>query len=217
MTTAEIETASNRGNIATADINIGQVLRRQVIPQFFEDVGVCSWRKAYKTITTIAGTQTYDLDANFLKVHEAYKMPGASPTDRLEYIGEDPLKVASSEAATVQAPPASYYIVLDAGTPKLWRRLKLQAPPDAVYSIAVVQLTFIPFADDTTSVDLTQYLPSQFHWALVEGVRAQIFFDRFGQQDPRYDRAQAAYLQWVGRAQTHRELGRRGGLFVSAR
>lgn len=220
MTTAEIESAANRGNIATADFVIGQVLRRQVIPQFLEDVGVTSWRKAYKTITTVAGTQYYDLDANFLKVHEAYRITNGGIDDPpLEYIGEDPRKVALAEANTTRSAPTGYYITIDGASAGagLWRRMKFQAPPDAVYAIQVVQLTYIPFADDTTSLNLKPYIPEQFHWGLVTGLRKEIFFDRFGQGDPRYDRANADYQEWVGRAQAHRELARRGAYFNSVR
>lgn len=215
MTTAEIELAANRGNLANADFVIGQVLRRQVIPQFLEDVGITSWRKAYKTITTVAGTQYYDLDSNFLSVHEAFRLPNQD--DPLEYIGEDPRKVAFAEANTVQAAPTSYYIVLDGATPAKWRRLKFQAPPDAVYTIPVVENTYIPFADNTTAVDMMPYLPEQFHWGLVDGLRTQIYFDRFGQGDDRYVEAKASYMEWVGRAQAHRELARRGAYFNSVR
>lgn len=318
MTTAQIETAANRGSIANGDFNAGQVLRRQVIPQFLEDVGICSWRKRYKTVTTVAGTQTYDLDTNCLKIHEAYRMPPVSWQPPLKYIGEDPLAVALAEAAATQAAPTEYYMVLNGAAPgttfadgsatlvfapildgnvgvqtfaasgataggqiipswptnlptgiipaarisatgvvevrllnmsgatltptvvmgysfvqtvtgvpaAAWQAIKFQAPPDAVYSIAVVQLTFIPFVDDTTSVNLLPYIPEQLHWGLVCGLRAQIFFDRYGQGDPRYDRAMAEYgvpdnsdvgfSGWIGKARRQRELGRRN-YFVSVR
>lgn len=317
MNTAEIEAAANRGNIATADFFAGQVLRRQIIPQFLEDVGPCSWRKRYKTITTVAGDQDYDLDTNCLKIWEAYRLP-SPPYSPLKYIGEDPLAVSLAEATTTQAAPTGYYMVLNGAAPSTafatstatlvfsaivdgavgvqtfaasgataggqiivswpatlpagvipsaviissgtvevrllnmsgatltptiaisyyflqtitgvaaasWQAIKFQAPPDGAYSVQIVQLTYIPFVDDTTSVNLLPYIPEPLHWALVAGLRAQIFFDRFGQGDPRYDRAQAEYgvpdnsdvgfSGWIGRARRQRELGRRN-YFVSVR
>ena len=394
MTTAEIELAANKGNLATADFDVGQALRYQIIPQFLEDVGPCSWRKAYKQITTIATRQTYALASNALKIHEAYRaIPGGKPV-QLDYIGEDPLKVAQAEIAVTPAPPTGYYMALtgsdlegsgvvtfgaildgEIGTntigltgavvgsnvapgwpvdlpagliglmrvsapdtievrlhnmsgstvtpgdvavsfsvfsgpqaaavelsgsgtvaggdildgeirqltfalagatvganvspgwpsglpagligmmrvsasgiiqvrllnmsgglvtlPTLtyaasiigtvsspaaaWQNLKLRAPADAVYTLVVCQLTYVPFGDTTTTVNMAPYIPAQYHWGLVEGLRAQIFFDRFGQSDPRYAQAQAQYMIWVQRAQVNRELGRRGNLVLSVR
>lgn len=393
MTTAEIETAANRGGLATSDFNIGQVLRSQVIPDFLEQVGPASWRKRYKTITTTAGTQQYNLDQDCLKVWEAYRLPNP-PFSSLKYIGEDPLAVSLAESGPAQAQPTGYYIASTASTlsgsgiatfgaiadgavgiqtfsllgavvgsnvapgwpvglpanligsmrvsatdtievsllnmsgasitpgslsftfavisgsqssaivtsgsgaltfgsiddgqvlaqtftlagavaggnispgwpsglntgiigmmrvsatntievrllnvsgatitlgaltfsagfiesgaatsSASWQAIKFQAPPDGAYSIQVVQLKFIPFGDTTTSINLTPYIPVQFHWALVNGLKAQIFFDRFGQGDPRYDRQQALYEKDIDKARAHRELGRRN-YFVSVR
>ena len=48
MTTDQVESAANRGDIATADFQLGTVLRYSVIPQFLEDCGRIGWRRGIR-------------------------------------------------------------------------------------------------------------------------------------------------------------------------
>lgn len=213
MTTFDIESVANKGNVAR-DMNVGMVLRYQIIPEFLQDVRMCAWRKKWATVTTVAGTRDYALASDFGEMREV-QIVGYDP---LEYIGEDAEKVFQAEAATTQGRPAGYYIGRDAdaavGT---FKHLYLDCPPDGVYTIRYNYLYTVPFVDDVTPVDLEAMIPLQFHWALVEGLKREIYEDRFGLSDPRAAKASDQFERWKDRAINNSELAKHGDFYISAR
>lgn len=207
MTTDQIEQAANRGDIATGDMNLKMILRRSVVPQFLEDVGRVSWRRKTTPINTVIGDRKYALPTDFVQAHGVYL-----PTDydnSLKYIGEDPDRLARAESNVTNGAPTGYYITQNTSGTAAWQSLALEAPASAVLALRVVYYFFARFADDSTAVDMAQHIPEQFHFGLVEGLRMEIFLDRFGQGDPRYVAVEGKYQSWVARASGRRELGTR--------
>ncbi len=232
MTTATIEAMAGRGNIASPDIDLKVELRRNIIPRFLLDIGDVSWRRKYATIPVTAPTRQYNLPNDFFKMVRFYRDMGLAsnwtwseattpwgeitedwehwgvgirvPGDKVGmlYIGDDPLLVAQSESSTVAGTPTGYYIV-QRETGSTWKALKLNCIPDVDMILPYVYLTSPQFADDTTSVDLDPYILPEFQWGLVCGLRAEIFLDRFGRGDQRYDRENGRYEDWVMRACEH--------------
>ena len=206
MTTDQIEVAANRGDIATGDMNLKQILRRAVVPMFLEGVGRVGWRRVNYTFNTVIGTAAYTLPTDFLEAYGVYLPSNFDHT--LKFIGEDPDRVARAEANATNAPPTGYYILNAAGT-AAWKQLKFDAPCDAVYAMRLSYYRFGYFADDSTSVDMAFTIPEQYHWALVDGLRAEIFLDRFGQGDPRFVASDQKFQKWIGTAAGRRELAAR--------
>lgn len=206
MTIGEVLAQANRGDIASRDINVYGVLKNKVLFDYFDRVGDASWRRRDSTIPiTVASGRSYDLPEDFLKVQEIY-YPGKKD-DPLKYIGEDPSARAQAEASTESGRPAAYWITQDGD--KIWKRVRFDRDPDASYTAYYTYLMYprlLPEAD--LNQDLAVWVPEQFHWGFVEGVRAEIFLDRFGIGDDRYLAAMQAFDYWVAKGIEHAELAR---------
>jgi hypothetical protein len=208
MNTSQIELAANRGDIATADFQIGLVLRSQVIPAFLEDVGRIGWRTKCHSFTPTPGKQYESLPDDFFEVADVVMV---GKTDPLDFIGEDPTLVTAAEANATAGAWTGYYLIRDPDNPTGWA-IKFNAPAGAGSSsvVHVHYYWYIPFEDESRDVDLRLYLPEQYHWALVELLRREIIDDRFGQGDQRYGTANVKYQEWLKRITTKRALAPRG-------
>lgn len=212
MLTSHVEQYADIGGIAGVDINLKVLLRRNVTPAFFSDVGYVSWRRKVGSQVLIvgAGGKQFDLPDDFGQMQTVVVNPSAP----LDYIGEDPEKVLAAEANTTNGEPTGYYLVRRA-TSEVFKRLALSCPPSTANTLRYTYYSHVPYADDTTEVELDKYIPAQFQWALVEALKMQIMWLRFGIGDPRYVAAEQAYRMWVERAMENPELARRNNpLFV---
>lgn len=207
MTTDQIEAAADRGDLGAGDFNAKMVLRHNVVQMFMEDVGRVGWRRKTYTFNTVIGTKEYAMPTDFHEAQGVYL-----PTDydnSLKYIGEDPDLLARAESNVTNSTPTGYYIEQGSTSPNSWQTLKFQAPAVAVLAIRVVYYRYVRFADDSTNVDMAGFIPAPYHWGLVEGLRAELYLDRFGQGDPRYAAAIGSYEKWISRAGGKRELAAR--------
>jgi hypothetical protein len=212
VTTAEIESLANRGgSLATADFDIGSVLRYEVIPDFLTEVGEVSWRRKTATVSiTVAGGKVYNLPDDFLRMVKVYlpcstSLSNSEPPE-LPYIGDDPILMARAAAATVAGSPSGYFI-----TPRAvgssWRAISLDVPPSSAGTLICQYIAHPQFTDDVTSVDMDPFIPAPLQAGLVAGLRAEIFYDRYGEGDPRYVGARAKFDRWAKKAQDYTELG----------
>jgi hypothetical protein len=207
MTTTQIETYADIGGISSPDINLKVLLRRNVVPAFLSDVGYVSWRRQHATLAlSVAGGKQYNLADDFWQMQSLTIDPDSSKS--IQYIGDDPEKVMAAELNTTPGKPTGYYLVRRVTT-LLFQAVKFNYPPDQDYTARYTYYSTVPFADDTTEVELDKYLPSQFQWALVEGLKKEILFLRFGIGDPRYVAAEQAHRMWIERASENPELARR--------
>ena len=217
METIDIETLANASGIAAADFDLGKNLRHIVIPKFFLDVdnvvGRVHWRRQVWTQLLGLGIRDYDLPADWERF-EILKLQTATglEEDEMTYIGESADYVLEAEAATVPGKPAYYYVVagsspLTTGKPFA---LRIGNPTDSAYTLMGVYQRQIPFADDITSVLLDPYIPKQYQAALVLGLRAKIYENRYGIGDNRYQSTDAEYRGWIVALATKKEPAPRG-------
>lgn len=206
MNTSQIELAANRGDLATADFQIGLVLRSMVVPAFLEDVGRIGWRKNLHTVTVAAGSRLVTMPEDFFEVADVLL---AGDTKPLAYIGEDPTRVAQAEADSSTGALESYYLVRDPVDPNRWA-VKFNRAAGSSRSVTITYYWYVAYGDDSQDVDMRRYIPEQYHWALVDLLRREIIDDRYGQGDQRYTAANLKYQDWLKRIHTKRELAPRG-------
>lgn len=212
MLTSNIEMYADIGGIASPDINLKVLLRRNVVPAYFQDVGYPSWRRRSASQVLLVGDagKQFDLPEDFGLMQSV----AINPSQPLDYIGEDPEKVMAAEAATASGAPTGYYLVRRVTT-QVFKRLALNCPPAAADVLRYSYYSHVAFPDDTTEIEMDKHVPAQFQWALVEGLKMQIMWVRFGIGDPRYVAAEQSYRMWVERAMENPELARRNNpIFV---
>lgn len=206
MTTAEIESMADPSGAATADLNLKLELRHRVIPEFFEDVGYVAWRRRHITKTLLAnGTYVDVTDSTYTFSHikELYLSPYW--TEPLEYIGEDPVEVLKAKANTIAARPTKFFLE-SSGT--RFERVSFDCPSDQTYTVAMTVDIHILWPDNSSSVDLSPYIPPQFQAGLVDGLRKFVYRERFGIGDQRYQEAAESFERWKMRANKSKELAR---------
>lgn len=219
MTTAQIEALADSGGLSGPDMNLGAVLRRKVIPEFFRDVGPVGWARKVGTLAISSAAREYALAADFS--YMVSMVLSDKTSEPLVYIGEDPEKVMAAECSTTPGRPSGYYF--STVTPEdledaaeLYQKLKFDCLPDASYAASYIYRRCVPFSDDTTSVNMDHYVPVQAQWALVEALKMEIMRDRFGIEDPRFVAASAAYQAWIARIGENKEQAARSrAIFVS--
>lgn len=210
MTSEEVILQANVGGIAGPDLNLPVILREKVLPEFLADVRTPSWRRKATTLTLVAGTRKYDLPGECEQVLEVYSDLGAMP---LEYFGEDPRKVLAAEAATAGT-VIGYAVEIPAESGARCG-LALNCPPDASGTLYVWYARAVWLAEDGPVIDLDTRMPRRWQWALVEGLKREIYLERFGLGDARFQVAAAEFAEWKQRAAQHREAGPSGAYVKS--
>ncbi len=208
MTTAEIESYADVGGIAQPDVNLKVVLRRKVVPEFMRRVEYPSWRRKNTSIALLAGTQEYDLPDDFGSMKMlALNSPESTEVKytELTYVGDDPLKIMLAAGTVDAAKPTGYHFVRRT-TSQLFKRVRFNCPPDLAYTCRLVYYNSVVFADDTNSVDLDKYIPDQFQWALVEGLKAYLYGVRRGLGDSRKQDADDEFDKFIALAAENQEL-----------
>lgn len=218
MTSVQIETLANMDGVA-GDLDIKTLLRTECIMEFFNDVGDVRWRRVNTTLAITAPTRQYDLADDFGSMIDIKVPPAGSVSlcanDSLLYIGEDSNLTLQAEFATTATRPLSYYIV-PRTSGSTFRAIKFQAPTDAAYTAYYVYLKSPVFADYTTSVDMSKWVPEMLQPALVKCLRRAILLDRYGQNDRRFSIADGQYREWVQRAIDSKDLAPRNfAVFVN--
>ncbi len=228
MTSAQIETQANRGNIAGSDFDVKFCFRREVVPMFMLDVGEATWRKKVDSLTVAPGDQHLNLPDAFYKMiaiitassaasavgsggawgGAPFGVPvfggGSGVTEAAEsfltkhkmtYLGESGLAMATLNLNTTPGAPSGYWITEnDSGELKA---IRFDCPSDASYTLPYVYLSHPYFSDDTTSVNMNQFIPEPLQFPLIPLLRAQIVLDRYGVDDPRYPREMEKYAMRI--------------------
>lgn len=210
FTTAMIADFADPSKIANPGFHVQQVLRRKVIPRFFDAVGLVGWRRMMEVVSTSAGERGVDISAFFSEIRNVYY--NGNP---LVFIGDSTIRMDQALASDVPASPSAYWIDFNyPGTyndqlvvgPVGPRKLMLSAPADAVYSMKIFGWRAPYFQDDFSIVDMNNFMPRQFVWALVEGLRAEIYWDRNGIGDETASRADAIFREYVAQASSLRNM-----------
>lgn len=210
MTTSEIASYADPSNVALPGFQVQAVLRRKVIPEFFDRVGLVGWRRMTEVVTTQTGYREVDINSAFRELRAVYY--NGKP---LTFIGDSDYKMAQALAVTTASAPAQYWIEFNnpgqynnnqVAGPIGPRKIVLGANADANYDLMVIGWRAPFFEDDVSVVNMNLYVPEQFVWGLVEGLRAEIYTDREGINDPTAQRAAANFQDYILRAQNLREV-----------
>lgn len=224
MNTEQIVAAANKDQLAASDLDLDAILRQEVMPAFFADVGDVKWRRANTTVSLVAPTRQYSMPDDFYKVTEIYLPPVGAASfvdkDRISNISESPHLVAKSEWNTAPGKPTGYYVVQRlTGTPPdyTFRAIKFDTIPDMSYTAYVLYLKGCVFTDLQTVVDLDQYCPPMLQPTIISRLRMEIMRSRYGQKDTRFSDERDEYTAWLGRCSESRDMARRGDHKVYAR
>lgn len=208
MTSSEIQLAANRGNIAGPDIDLDSLLFNEIIPEFMADLDSVSWRYKRATTSVAAGSRTFDVPSDFERM-EAILVGDSA----VSYIGENQAAVLAAEATTEQGVPSGWYFTPDSNS-RAFGTIKFDRPLSTTETVYYSYRWSIP---NSGPVDLGLYIPTQWHAGLIEGLRREIYLDRWGAGDRRVDSAMAKFTEWKQRAQFDRELAPAGAHVITLR
>lgn len=216
MTTGEIETLANPGMLANSDSDVKSILRFNIIPDFLDAVGDVAMNRKTGSVTTEVGVKDYALPDDFLRMRMVKPALSSYGVGELKYRGSDEQYQIKYANTTENNKPDGYVIVADADGEL--KTIRFSCPADAEYTFNYTYTKTVPFKNDADDVDLDAYIPRELQWALVEGLKAEIFFDRFGEGDSRYITATQKYDRWVSKAKRwrNREPARHGRYHVYA-
>lgn len=212
MTTTQIVSYANEEGlvVGSSDMNLEVRLRHKVIPKWEMDVGECAWRRKNTTISVLANTRGYDLPSDFGKMLEVpVLVDAAGVKTAVHYAGEDAVAMGLGDGDTIPGSPSLYWFVRVTGPPTELRALRFNKIPSQAFTLRYTYLSEIQFADETTAVELRNYIPKRFEWALVEALRIEIYAGRIAINDPRISIAQNSYQSYVNDAIDYREPGMR--------
>lgn len=212
MTTDQIITLADPGNQAGPDLDLGLFLRHKILPEFLFDVRGSAWRRARATLTFTA-VRTMDAPVDLDSVVEIMKADGT----RLTYIGEDPLKVAAALLDTTPGTPIRYWVDSPGSDTTHQHAIVLNCIPAAPVTYSLSYLKGINWSDTSTALSLDGIIPQRMQWALVEGVKRELWRERAGVGDQRFIAAAKEFEDWKARAGVLRELGPAGDLVKSVR
>lgn len=205
MMTSEVQTYADIGGISVPDLNLAALLRLSVCPKFMHDVGYTSWRRKIGTVN--ANAQAVALPTDCDMIEGVYKGAPTASNPPLIYIGENPDSVMAAEGSAPGVPSGYYFYPDGSGNPLGF--IKFSCSPSPTFTATLVYYRKFTFADNTTDVDLNLWVPSQYQWALVEKLKAEIYKIRSGIGDPGYIVAEQEYKIFVERATDNKEQARR--------
>ena len=220
MLTSEIAALADWEQHAGVAFPIQKTLRLKVIPAFLDEIGLVGWRR-FTEVITIGPGDRYVVIPETVKTINAVKV-GAR---RLTYIGDNPDAIDSILAQTSRpAAPSVYWVefyqklVMDTQDtppsqptdetipgPNGQRMLKFGTPSDNVYDLTVNAWQTPQFTDYASDVQLDSFIPREYQWGLIEGLRYEIYKFRIGVGDPRSINAKAEYDSYVVRARNHKD------------
>lgn len=153
------------------------------------------WRKQVCSVTTVAGTKTYDLSSatpDFLEPIYVLPSTATDEDDELEPC-YDPRWTLLARRSIVRSKPSAYAF----DSPQVIRFMGDGfGSPDAAYTFDICYWACPnPSADSTE--DSIPLVPSQFHAALVQGLKMDCLEYLFGPDNPRYLAAARRYAEWV--------------------
>ncbi len=210
MTTTQIATYANGQDLASTDIDLQVLLRRKLVPYFLGRIGYVAWRRKQDTATVTAGSRSFYISDNDFW-HMKKLVISGEESKGLTYIGDDEEKVLKAVANGTAAKPTQYYMELSTNISTINWRVIFDSPLDVDRTFAYIYDTNIYFSNDSTSVDLDLYIPTQFQWGLVHLLQAEVYATRFGAGDEsRYQRAMDEAEKFIAMAMESPDLSRGG-------
>jgi hypothetical protein len=213
MTANDAIALANAGGIAGPNLDLGAILKNKLLPEYLSAALMARWRRATTTLDLSPASRAYALPADCETVLMVW--PGGTTDVPLPNIGEDSLKVLQAERGTTPAgSTCGYYVRIDAGA---IRTLYLDRLPSAAGTLWVEYRKTLVWAGPPSNVDLDLLIPVELQWGLVEGLRREIYSDRVGQGDQRFQTADAEWRRYLGMVSQSADLAPQGDYFVDAR
>lgn len=209
MTSAEVLSKANSGNIASPEMDLESVLFDEIIPELLADTGRTSWTIKHTSASVTAGNRTFDLPSDCRRVERLSIGEDSYP---VPYVGDSQEALLASEAATATGVAVSWYYTTSS-TGKVHGAVKLTA---AMGDDAVVNYSY-RWSLPNSAVDLGFYIPVEWHAALIAGVKREIYLDRWGVGDKRVDAAAQKFDAWKNRIIDARDAEPIGARVVNLR
>lgn len=209
MTSAEVISKANQGNIANPEMDLESTLFDEIIPELLADTGRTSWTLKHASASVTSGNRTFDLPDDCRRVE---RLSIGSDSYPIPYVGDSLSALLSSEAATVTGVPVSWYYTTST-TGRANGAVKLTA---AIGETVTVNYSY-RWKLANGLVDLDQYIPNEWHAALIAGVKREIFLDRWGVGDKRVDAAAQKFDAWKSRIIDARDAEPIGQFVVNLR
>lgn len=207
MLSSQILVLADPSKQAAPSLDLAQVLVMKVLPEFLLAVGSASWRRPVVAFPILPSVRTYDLPADC----DTVRLLQRTQDDTLTCIGENPGLIAQSLMDTTPAAPSGYWTVMPGTSARMAVQLNsIPASGETLYLSYDRGVYWDPTAGD---LDLDPYVPLNLQWGLVEGLKAVLYLERFGQDDGRYQVAAAQFEQWKMRGLEGREQGPVGDTF----
>lgn len=210
MTTNEVIALADKGGIAAPDMDLQAILVHSIVPELEDATKAAWWRRKSTTVALVAGTLRYGLP---LDLRSIVHLRLTADAQDLPYIGEDPVKVLAAETAARDT-PAGYFVEVGGPGSEPYG-LALSCPPAQDAAAYMVYRRAILTPEDGSGFDMGARMPRELHWALVEGLRREIYLERSGKDDTRFIAAAANFEGWKARAQNFLEAGAAGGYVKS--
>ncbi len=222
MTARQICDIANSTGMASRDTDLMVMLGANVLPAYLHDIGYTSWMRRDVDIIVGQGDWSFPIPIHIVWVQSVSPKnvpgqpvdPNRQYTTELRYIGEDMAGRRSTVAPTATGDPDSYTITLDITDLQLnpatgRRRIWLNKILSAETTYRVTGTVGLGAGEDYTSdYNMNDIVPPEYQWGLVEGLKAQLVLERWGQADRRYPLYRDQRDAWVMRAQERKEMTR---------
>ena len=200
MTSDQIKDLANTDRVGDS-LDLDLILRTEVLMDVWTDIGEARWKRVTTTLTLTENTRQSNLPDDFDRMEQVHIPASGIETlgssTLLGYIGENENLILKAEFNTDPSRPGSFWIVQRAAEPNEWKAIRFSCLADQDYTVYYTYQRFPHFEDYQGSVEFDTYMPRAWQSGLVKRLRMWILMDRFGQQDPRYDRKAAEYSDWL--------------------
>lgn len=218
MRWSQIIGIANADGIALPDLDLMVVLGQNVLPAFIMDCGsgYTNWRRTRLTIDVLIDTATYTLPQYVSTVQDIFPVldTAGSLGDKLRYLGE----ISEGLVGTFVTPalkglPDCYTLsqnVPSTGTATLATAsgglvVWFNKTHDRNRTYRVAADIGLPTSDFNSDHDMNTWVPPEYQWGLVEGLKMELYKTRFGAGDKRYALAERERDKWVMRASVNTE------------
>jgi hypothetical protein len=163
------------------------------------------WRKKRYTITTVAGTSTYDLSsssviasAGGIDVEEIIKdsvvyVLGPTQLSRMGVIFDEDLQMKAIEDTSTTGEPTAIFI-----EPGSYQTVRVTPVPAGVYTISFMAWA-MPNSDFDGILTSVPLVPKYMHPVLVKGLETQILRYTIGEGAAKFTTANGEYEAGIGR------------------
>lgn len=209
MTANEVITLANTGYIARGELDLHSILRLKIVPELLEAGRDSLWRQMSFTLSLDTTARKYATDPRAEGIR-AVKLVG--DTYPLPNVTEDPDRFALAVNGEDVAKPSEYIVTQEDGG----IFITFTSTPDTTYTARVVALRGLAWVDPGPSdINFDQLIPKSLQYGLVEGLKSEIYRDRYGINDQSYLDAKTEFERYKAMASFVSDHGPSGHIVKS--